>query len=269
MAKGDSNRARATRRTKRPPAGSASGQPDTPECLVGCSGWYYRHWKGAFYPPELASKQWFAHYQEHFPTVELNAPFYHWPKPETVKRWAREARSGFRYSVKVNRLITHQKRFQDTAGLVRDFYELLAPLGEALGCVLFQMPPSWRHEPARLEAMLSQLDPAFRNVIEFRHPSWWDETVYAAFRQAGAIFCSVSAPGLPDELVVTGPEVYLRMHGAARWYRHDYTEEELARWAARIRALSARRVWVYFNNDWQASAVRNAARLQELLSGKA
>lgn len=251
---------------KRPPDPSNSGPGGCREFLVGCSGWYYRHWKGAFYPPDLKPHCWFAHYQRHFPTVELNAPFYHWPKPGTVQKWAREARPGFRYSVKVNRLITHRRRFHDTAALVREFYEGLAPLGEALGCVLFQMPRSWRYDQQRLEVMLGQLDPAFRNVIEFRHPSWWNPEVYQALRQAGVVFCTVSAPGLPEEMVFTGPEAYLRMHGAARWYRHDYSEDELRAWARRLRALPARRTWVYFNNDWQTSAVRNASRLRELLA---
>src|SRR5690349_19273599 len=97
----------------------------TPDCRIGCSGWYYRHWHGPFYPPELPSHRWFAeHYARHFNTVELNAPFYRWPKPETVKRWRREAHRNFVYSVKVNGLITHEKRFVGTKRLIQDFCSL-------------------------------------------------------------------------------------------------------------------------------------------------
>lgn len=86
-------------------------------------------------------------------------------------------------------------------------------LGDRMGCFLFQLPPSHRYTKARLSAILSQLDPARRNVVEFRHASWWNETVYAAFRRTGTIFCSCSGPRLPDQLVRTSDDVYLRLHG--------------------------------------------------------
>ena len=98
-------------------------------------------------------------------------------------------------------------------------------------------------------------------MVEFRHKSWWNEDVYAAFRAAGAVFCSVSGPRLPDELVRTADDVYVRFHGVKQWYRHDYTKAELAAWAERIRASGARRVWAYFNNDRDGHAVKNAREL--------
>jgi uncharacterized protein YecE (DUF72 family) len=136
-----------------------------------------------------------------------------------------------------------------------------------MGCFLFQLPPSYRYTAARLKGILAQLDPARRNVVEFRHKSWWNERVYAAFREAGAIFCSCSGPRLPDELVKTADEVYVRFHGTTRWYRHDYTDEELAVWAERIRGCGAKRVWVYFNNDRECYAIKNARELMRQLKG--
>ena len=88
---------------------------------VGCSGWCYRHWKGKIYPAELPTTRWFAHYQRMHDTVELNAPFYHWPLPTTVQKWVRQAVPGFKYTIKVNRMITHLKRFHDTEEMVREF----------------------------------------------------------------------------------------------------------------------------------------------------
>ena len=85
---------------------------------IGCPGWYYWHWKGGVYPAEMPSHRWFEHYQRTFDTVELDAPFYHWPRPSTVQGWARQAKPGFQYSVKVNRRITHLKRFTGTKRLV-------------------------------------------------------------------------------------------------------------------------------------------------------
>jgi uncharacterized protein YecE (DUF72 family) len=89
--------------------------------------------------------------------------------------------------------------------------------------------------------------------------------VFAAFRAADVIFCSCSGPRLPDELVKSTDDVYIRFHGAKRWYRHDYSREELAEWIAKIRAASPARVWAYFNNDRDGYAIRNARMFLRLL----
>ena len=233
---------------------------------VGCSGWYYWHWGGAFYPDDLPRTAWFSHYAAAFHTVELNAPFYSWPTLATVATWKRQpGRRKFVYAIKVNELITHTKRFSRTATLIRDFSLIADILGPRFGCFLFQLPPSFQYSPAALKRILGQLDPRRRNVVEFRHRSWWNEKVYKAFTDANTIFCSTSGPRLPDELVKTADEVYVRFHGTQRWYRHDYTDEELAVWAARVRASGARRVWAYFNNDREGYAIRNAHALERLL----
>jgi uncharacterized protein YecE (DUF72 family) len=167
--------------------------------------------------------------------------------------------------VKVCELITHIKRFTGTKTLVRDFGIIADILGERMGCFLFQFPPSYRFTKARLNAIVGQLDPLRRNVVEFRHASWWNDDVYKAFRRAGIIFCSCSGPRLPDELICTANDVYIRLHGPKRWYRHNYTDQELAMWAKRIKASGAKRAWVYFNNDNDAYAPQNAQTMRGLL----
>jgi uncharacterized protein YecE (DUF72 family) len=232
------------------------------EFHVGCSGWFYWHWRGQFYPPGMPNSRWFEHYAGQFKTVELNAPFYAWPTVGTVNTWVRQAgRRKFVYTVKVSELITHVKRFTGTKTLVRDFGHIADLLGPRMGCFLFQLPPSYHYSPARLKTILAQLDPARRNVVEFRHKSWWTERVYDAFREAKVAFCSCSGPRLPDELVRTADDVYVRFHGTTRWYRHDYTKEELAVWVRRIRESGAKRVWAYFNNDREGYAIKNAREL--------
>ena len=249
----------------RPATHPAAAAP-APQVHVGCSGWFYWHWRGGFYPSDLPTAGWFPHYAARFKTVELNAPFYSWPTVATVRAWVRQAgRRTFVYTVKASELITHVKRFQGTKTLVKDFGHVADLLGERMGCFLFQLPPSFHYTPARLGRILGQLDPARRNVVEFRHKSWWNEDVYAAFRAAGTIFCSCSGPRLPGELVKTADDIYVRFHGVKQWYRHDYTKAELAAWADRIRASGAKRVWAYFNNDRDGHAVANAEELLHLL----
>jgi uncharacterized protein YecE (DUF72 family) len=250
-----------------------SGQP-TPggdegrevRIYIGCSGWFYWHWRSAFYPAELSTSQWFKHYADHFKTVELNAPFYSWPTVATVNSWIRQAgRRTFVYTVKVCELITHVKRFSGTKQLVRDFGLIADLLGPRMGCFLYQLPHSFHYTPARLKQILGQLDHRRRNVVEFRHKSWWNETVYEAFRKTGTIFCSCSGPRLPDELIKTADDVYIRFHGTKQWYRHNYKKEELRVWASRIDESRAKTVWAYFNNDRNGYAIKNARTLCRLL----
>jgi uncharacterized protein YecE (DUF72 family) len=234
---------------------------------VGCSGWFYWHLKGSFYPTQMPTKEWFSHYARHFRTVELNAPFYSWPTLRTVQSWREQAEGlDMVYTVKVSELITHIKRFKGTKTLIRDFGHIADLLGPLMGCFLFQLPPSYHYSRARLQGILDQLDPLRRNVVEFRHRSWWNAEVYAAFEDAGAIFCSCSAPRLPDAVIKTAADVYIRFHGVTRWYRHDYSREELTDWARRIREAQAKRVWIYFNNDFNGYAIKNATTLAELMS---
>lgn len=235
---------------------------------VGCSGWFYWHWRGKFYPENSRPDVWFRHYAAHFNTVELNAPFYRWPHIANVKGWVRQAPDNFRYSVKVNRIITHEKRLVRTRMLVEEFCKFSDILGEKLGCFLFQFPPSYRYTPSRLRTITTQIDPSFRCAIEFRHASWWREPVYDAFRSRGLIWCTVSAPRLPDQLVRTTDVIYVRLHGSSAWYRHNYSDQELENRAAEIVSSGAREAWVYFDNDRDAFAVHNARTLIEKLRAR-
>jgi hypothetical protein len=133
------------------------------------------------------------------------------------------------------------------------------------GCFLFQLPPSFKYSAAALRRIVAQLDPRRRNVVEFRHRSWWNDDVYRAFADHNIVFCSVSAPRLPDDIIKTTGDVYVRFHGPQRWYRHDYSNAELSTWSQRIRDSGATRVWAYFNNDRQEFAIKNARALLRML----
>jgi uncharacterized protein YecE (DUF72 family) len=137
--------------------------------------------------------------------------------------------------------------------------------GELMGCFLFQLPPSFHYTPARLHAIVSQLDLRRRNAVEFRRGSWWTEEVFTAFEDAGLIFCSLSSPTLPDDLVKTADAIYVRVHGVKSWYRYDHSDEELVPWVKKIRRSKANGVWAYFNNDFEGCAFRNAQRLKKML----
>jgi len=132
-----------------------------PPLNIGCSGWFYWHLKGSFYPTQMPTSAWFAHYADHFDTVELNAPFYSWPTLAGVRAWSAQAEGrDMIYTVKVSELITHIRKFEDCATLIRDFGYIADLLGPRMGCFLFQLPPSFDYSPERLQLILGQLDPA-------------------------------------------------------------------------------------------------------------
>src|SRR5215208_5275917 len=134
---------------------------------IGCSGFHYKEWKEEFYPKGLAQSRWFDYYARHFTTLELNVTFYRFPTVKSLKSWYDKAPAGFNFSSKVPRSITHFKKFEETERMVNDFYGLLKEgLNEKLACVLFQLPPQLSFPEEKLEKIISQVDPAFNNVIE-------------------------------------------------------------------------------------------------------
>jgi uncharacterized protein YecE (DUF72 family) len=233
---------------------------------LGTSGWSYPHWRRRFYPEGLASKNWLEFYARQFATVEVNMTFYRFPKPQTLGSWMEATPPDFQFTLKANREITHLKKLRKVKSQVRFFYILADSLKKKLGCILFQLPPSIQLDLDLLGEFLEDLSPDYKNVLEFRHESWYDEKVYDVLRRAGVGFCVVSSTKVPPTVVETAPFAYFRFHGLTGGYRYPYSDGELGEWADRIKGLkSAGEVYVYFNNDSQAFAVQNCLRLAELL----
>jgi len=234
---------------------------------IGCSGYHYRDWRGRFYPEKLPMRRWFEFYSQQFATLELNVTFYRFPQLSFMENWRAQAPVGFQFAVKAPRLITHYKQFHGVGQLLGDFYTTCAQgLGELLGPVLFQLPPRMAYEPERLARILAALDPAFVNVLEFRHPSWWHPEVYDALRRQQVVFCGQSHPLLPDDVVATAPTLYYRFHGVPQLYASSYSDEFLQQKAAELRAApGVEQAYVYFNNDIGASAIGNARTLRTQL----
>lgn len=236
--------------------------------FLGCSGFYYNHWRGRFYPEDLAKNEWLNFYSQHFSTVEVNNTFYRFPTEKLLLNWYNKTPAAFRFTVKANRQITHTRKFHQTETQTTRFYKLVKTLKEKLACVLFQFPPVVQKNLSLLNVIAGQMDPEVVNVLEFRHESWWSPDVYDAMRSEGLVFCSVSSEALPEDLVKTAKTVYLRFHGTNGWYSGDYSEAVLQDWANKIWALKAENVYCYFNNDVNAYAPKNCLTLKRLLEQK-
>jgi len=233
---------------------------------VGCSGYFYRDWMGVFYPEDLKSYKWLDFYSKHFNTVEINSTFYHFPKKKNIKTWIKHVPEDFIFSVKVNKLITHIKRFSKVQDTLEQFYDIVSSgLGKHLGCFLFQLPASYKFSERNLNKIISVLDSRFTNVVEFRNESWWNDKVFQTFKEKGVVFCSVSAPDLPDNLVITSDTAYIRFHGKENWYRYLYKKDDLETYAENIKKSGVKNLFAYFNNTYAGYAVINAKQFIELL----
>ncbi|MCB2379263.1 DUF72 domain-containing protein [Hymenobacter sp. BT635] len=235
--------------------------------FIGCSGFHYRHWRGSFYPEKLPQRRWFEFYSQHFNTLELNVTFYRFPQLSFVENWYSISPAGFVFSVKAPRLITHYKQFHDCAQLLADFYGTMQEgLREKLGPVLFQLPPRLAYSQERLQRIVESLDPAFANVLEFRHPSWWEGPVFQELARRNISFCGQSHPALPTDVIANAPVLYYRLHGVPELYKSPYSEPELVQLAERIKQESGvKQAYIYFNNDIDTSAIRNAQQLRAIV----
>jgi uncharacterized protein YecE (DUF72 family) len=236
---------------------------------VGTSGWTYDHWKGLFYPPDLPKSRWFEYYLARFSTVEVNATFYRTFKDQTYQNWRERVPLDFRYVLKVPRLITHRKYLENAAEDIHSFWRSATLLGEKLGLILLQVAPGTPYDLERLRSALLAFADPLKVAVEFRKKDWENEEVYSLLRELGAIYCSVDSPRsqLTDRL--TSDVAYLRLHGRAHWYLHNYSQSELEEIAALARRLAEQgttTVYIFFNNDFEGHAPHNAMALIKLLS---
>lgn len=214
------------------------------QVLVGTSGFSYPAWRGTFYPQTLRPREMLAFYARALGTVEINHTFRRLPTPALLDGWAAETPADFRFALKAPQRITHVLRLRDAAAVTREFCAVATGLGPKLGPLLFQLPPNFRFDAARLGDFLAILPPGLEPAFEFRHPSWFVDATYALLGAHGAALCVADAEDLATPPVETAPFGYLRLR------RADYDEAGLDAWAARIAAPSRwERVYVYFKHE--------------------
>jgi uncharacterized protein YecE (DUF72 family) len=191
------------------------------------------------------------------------------PGTPVFASWRRRLPPGFRLSVKAPRGLTHAKRLYGPEPWLPRLTSAWHELGDRRAVLLVQLHPGHERDDARLDYFLSRLPPWMRVAVEFRHPSWHDDAVFALLERRGAAYCVMSGAKLPCVLRATAPFVYVRMHGPdpAHLYAGSYGDTDLRWWADRVGEWtgSGRDVFVYFNNDGYGHAVRNAERLRELV----
>lgn len=252
--------------------------------LLGTSGWSYKEWVGPFY---ATPRRMFSTYAEVFQTTEINSTFYSYPTQSLVRGLYRTSPPGFVFAAKLPQLITHRKKLGIGEGVLEDldrFMQLIRPLGEKLGPVLIQLPPSFNFEDdsEAFETFIESLPENMDFSAEFRHPSWIRDETWKMLRQNKVAYTIVDEPLLPAEMQVTSDIAYVRWHGHGRptWYNYSYSKDQLAQWVPRLKEVTkkAKTTYGYFNNHfyWQLrrtdekwgypGAVKNGVELLEMLN---
>ena len=240
--------------------------------FVGTSGWHYKHWlNGVFYPAGTTGRAMFEFYARHFNTVEINNSFYRLPTATTFDNWRESAPRGFQYAVKASRFITHMKKLKEPKSSSEKFFLVAERLEEKLGPILFQLPPRWKLNIERFAEFLEMLPREHRYAFEFREESWLVPEVCKLLRKHKAAFCIHDFADMKVPNEITTDFSYIRFHGPTSVkYWGSYSDAALRKWAERIDSwrgeLSA--VYVYFNNDPEGAAVRNALTLIRMLAAK-
>ena len=230
--------------------------------LVGTSGYNYPEWKGSFYPQTLSAAKMLPFYAERFPSVEINATFYRMPTPANVAGWVGQVPSSFRFTLKANRRITHDKRLKDVGDAVDFFVKTARALGPQLGALLFQTPPNLKCNLEVFDAFLATVPDGTPAAFEFRHDSWLDDEVYARLRARNFALCVADTEVRSVPVVATADFAYLRLRD------EGYDDEAIRTWTALAQDLSTRcrDVFVYFKHEDAGKGAVFGQRMIELLA---
>jgi uncharacterized protein YecE (DUF72 family) len=235
---------------------------------IGTSGWSYPEWRQHFYSG-VARKNWLKFYAGRFSAVEINGTFYRLQAPDTFKQWFDETPAAFRFALKANRYLTHNKKLLDPEASILIEKNHAKALGGKLAVVLWQLPGLLKKDQARLKGFIDALQQwqEVRHSIEFRNESWFDDETADCLAQANIAICLSDAEAWPMWDRITSNLVYIRLHGHTRTYVSSYSNAELAYWAERIAlwVKQGKEVHVYFDNTAECAAPFNADTLRMLV----
>jgi uncharacterized protein YecE (DUF72 family) len=228
---------------------------------VGTSGFQYEEWKGNFYPEDLPTAKMLPFYAERFATTEINYSFHRIPAAKTIESWKTVTPENFRFALKAPQKITHWSKLRDCVNTLEYFYAMVAKLGDKLGPVLFQLPPSFKKDAAVLGSFLREL-PSFPAAFEFRHKSWFDDEIFGLLKARKIALCIADTEDMTTPPKITTDYGYLRLR------REDYQKIDIERWARFLGGQQGkwREVFIYFKHEESGIGPKLASQLVKLLS---
>ncbi len=236
-----------------------------PRLHVGTSGYNFPEWRGSFYPPKLPSSKWLEYYAQQLGTVEINYTFYRTPTAKTVAGWIAATPEAFIFVLKAPQRITHFARLRNIDEPLRLFLDTIRKLNTKLGPVLFQLPPNFAKDIARLGDLLTQFPPDVRAACEFRHASWWSDDVYELLRSTNTALCIADTEAGTTPLVATADFGYVRLRD------EGYAQGELVEWVGRLKDLgpSWTDAFVFFKHEEKGVGPKLAAQFTSLAGSAA
>lgn len=250
------------------------------QIFIGTSGWHYSDWVGSFYPADVVRYHELTYHARFFNTVENNSSFYRIASEPTYKTWDKMTPPDYKFSIKLNKQITHINKLQvseEVRERIRYILDTTQVLGEKIGALLIQLPASFKYDTERLDTFLNFLTKEVRSrpfsfdlAIEFRNRYWLNEEVFTLLRKYNVALVAANSSRYLGVREVTADIAYIRMHGPTKLFASSYSDEQLQELAEYIKNISSdvKRVYVYFNNDFHGYAIKNAVALQDLLESK-
>jgi uncharacterized protein YecE (DUF72 family) len=227
---------------------------------VGTSGYSYKAWLGTFYPERLAAKEMLRFYASRLPAVEINNSFYRLPKECVLLSWEEQVPTEFCFVLKAPQKITHMKRLKDAGPETEYLFRVGTALGSNLGAMLFQLPPYMRKDIERLKDFLLLLpnDPSV--AFEFRHPSWFDEEVFACLRERNYALCMAETDeNESSSLITTANWGYVRLR------RSEYSHADLLQWKDKILSQQWEHAYIFLKHEDEGIGPKLAAEFLELV----
>jgi uncharacterized protein YecE (DUF72 family) len=227
---------------------------------IGTSGFQYAEWKGNFYPEDLSSAKMLPFYAERFSTTEINYTFHRIPAPKTIDNWKAQTPEEFRFALKAPQKITHWSKLRDCVDTLEYFCKVVTGLGERLGPVLFQLPPTFKKDADVLSSFLREF-PAMRAAFEFRHNSWFDDGIFDLLKSRNIALCIADTDTIATPRKITSDYGYLRLR------REDYQATDIERWAefARQQESNWKDAFVYFKHEESGIGPKLAQQMLKLL----
>jgi uncharacterized protein YecE (DUF72 family) len=228
--------------------------------FVGTSGYNYPEWRGTFYPEKFSTNKMLAYYSERFPTVEINYTFYRIPTEKLLAGWAAGTPDQFTFTLKAPRRITHDSKLQRVEDLTQTFCKTAQTLGPKLGCLLFQLPPTFKKDAGVLREFTELLPDGTRAAFEFRHASWFDPDIFDVLRARNLALCIADSEKMSAPLEFTADYAYYRLRD------EGYQQADIERWAGIIAHVDrAQSSFVYFKHEEQGLGPEFAKRLMASL----
>jgi uncharacterized protein YecE (DUF72 family) len=250
--------------------------PAEPGLYLGTCGWSYADWEGTLYPEGLQAASRLAEYAKHYATVEIDSTFYGTPRGTTVERWRKVAPRGFLYAAKFPQEVTHERNLVGSEAEAERFVRTMAELGDRLGPLLLQLPPSFNVEGMGvLEDFLKRLPEGFRYAVEVRHRSWLGSDLPEMLHERGAALTLIDYPRMPRMEETTADFSYIRWLGDRREFPEGHThlkkerDEDLRWWAGVVDRFlqEGKTVFAYANNHYQNHSPSTVERFLKLRRG--